>query len=468
MWKISLRELGFMKSLTSIPEEVTQFLSQNGAVSLIVKGAPGTGKSILVLSIIKVLGLTKSFYLTTRVKPQKLVNDLPWLRDILPCENILDATTTIIPARADVEGKISFGILKYTDKPSILRSLYDLIEKVENPFIVIDSIEAIQKVAGEEIFSDLLDLCRELNSKVIFVSEYEEIRKYDYLVDGVIHLKRYIIEGKTLRVMQIEKLRGISCRNPQYLFTLHAGYFKHFNPFKPRFPKEKKRFESLPCSKEFFSTGSKDLDQVLGGGFPKGSTVLVELGTDVEREIYFQLYIPIILNFLTQNKYVDIIATMGTSEEKIVSALSSYLDVKELSNININAEGWRADMLDLDKVKLIRAFDEKHKKEIEIKNESFLFFRSISTLKDIYGEHLSKIMRVGILDTQEKKVLTILTIREDEEEKNNLVSMVDFHIKLEKRNGVPLIYFLKPTIQFYAMETDYTLGYPKLELTPIE
>ncbi|MEM2145638.1 MAG: ATPase domain-containing protein [Candidatus Jordarchaeaceae archaeon] len=212
-----------MKSLISVPEEIVQFLSQKDGVSLMVKGAPGTGKSILVLSIIKVLGLTESFYLTTRVKPQKLVSDLPWIRDILPCEHIIDATTTIIPTKADVEGKISFGLLKYADKPSLLRSLYELIEKVENPFIVIDSIEAIQRVAGEEIFSDLLNLCRELNSKVIFVSEYEETRKYDYLVDGVILLKRYIIEGKTLRFMQIEKLRGISCRNPQYLFTLHAG-----------------------------------------------------------------------------------------------------------------------------------------------------------------------------------------------------------------------------------------------------
>ncbi|MEM2145639.1 MAG: hypothetical protein QW279_09775 [Candidatus Jordarchaeaceae archaeon] len=144
------------------------------------------------------------------------------------------------------------------------------------------------------------------------------------------------------------------------------------------------------------------------------------------------------------------------------------MDAKELSNLNINAEGWREDILDFDKVKLIRSFDEKRKKEVEIENESFLFFRAVSTLKDIYGEHLSKIIRVGILDTQEKKVLTILTIREDDVEKNNLASMVDFHIKLEKRNGVPLIYFLKPTTQFYAMDTNYTLGYPKLELIPIE
>ncbi|MEM3585732.1 MAG: hypothetical protein QXO71_00280 [Candidatus Jordarchaeaceae archaeon] len=260
----------------------------------------------------------------------------------------------------------------------------------------------------------------------------------------------------------------MNCKNPQYLFTLHAGRFKHLDPFKPSVPKESKRFEPTPCSKRFFSTGSKDLDQVLGGGFPKGSTVLVELGMDVERDIYFQLYIPIILNFLTQNKHVDIIATMGTSEERIVSALSKYLDVKELENLNISSEGWREDLLDSSKVKLIRAFDKKHEREIEIENESFIFFRAVSTLRDIYGEHLLRIIRVGILDTQERKVLTVLTMREDDEEKSNLASMVDFHVKLEKRNGVPLIYFLKPTTQFYAMEVDYTPGYPKLELIPIE
>ncbi|MEM3526111.1 MAG: ATPase domain-containing protein, partial [Candidatus Jordarchaeaceae archaeon] len=122
-----------------------------------------------------------------------------------------------------------------------------MVENIENPFIVIDSIEAIQKVAGEEVFNDLLDLCRELNSKLIFVSEYEEVRKYDYLVDGVILLKRYIENGRIIRVMQIEKLRGINCKNPQYLFTLHAGRFKHLDPFKPSVPKESKRFEPTPC-----------------------------------------------------------------------------------------------------------------------------------------------------------------------------------------------------------------------------
>ncbi|MEM3526110.1 MAG: gas vesicle protein GvpD P-loop domain-containing protein [Candidatus Jordarchaeaceae archaeon] len=102
-----------MRNPISIPKEIEQFLSQKESVSLMIKGSPGTGKSILALSTIKSLGLTESFYLTTRVKPQRLVSDFPWIRDMLFPEHIVDATATIFPSsRVDVEGKISFGALK--------------------------------------------------------------------------------------------------------------------------------------------------------------------------------------------------------------------------------------------------------------------------------------------------------------------------------------------------------------------
>jgi len=462
------KRLVWMDPEISIPKEMEKFLSQENSVSALVKGAPGTGKTILVLSTIRILGASESFYLTTRVKPQRLVSDFPWIKEFIPYDHIVDATTTIFPTiRAEKAKEIPYGLIRYADKPAFLREFYQLIEKTQKPVIVIDSIETIQKVTGEETFYDLLDICREINSKIIFVSEYEEVKRFDYVVDGVILLKRYIINGKILRVMQIDKLRGIACRNPQYLFTLYGGYFRYFKPFKPSIPRERKRFEPLPDSERFFSTGSRDLDRILGGGYVKGSTILFEIGKDVERDAYFQLYLPTVLNFLTHGKHVSILASLGTSSEKIVSLLTGFVSDEELKNLSIKTKVWTEGMLDAAKARLIIAFDE-HGIEIEVEEEGFLFLRGLDALSDLYKENLPKIIERGIFETQEKRVLTILAAKHGYQQLDHVANMVDFHFKIEKRNGVLLFHAAKPRTQFYAMEIDYTKGYPQLRLVPVE
>jgi len=101
--------------------------------------------------------------------------------------------------------------------------------------------------------------------------------KEDYLVDGVIELRREIIDEAVLRKMILHKLRGCSIEQPEYLFTLKDGRFRVFESFSYEPPEKPRLFEPLEDPDEnHFSSGSRSLDEIFGGGFPKGSTVLLD------------------------------------------------------------------------------------------------------------------------------------------------------------------------------------------------
>lgn len=233
----------------SIPESLESFLKANG-VSLLIKGLPGTGKTILALSILKVMGGVLGFYVTSRVKPRHLIEDYPWIGKAIPLDHIIDASKSIFPTVLVENGSVGedFGFIKYSDKPSFISELYQILKGSMNPLVILDSIEGIQEATTERIYFDLLDVQRELGIKMIFISEYEDEKELDYLVDGVVLLKMEFSNGEALRELQIKKLRGAPCRKHTYLFTLNHGVFKHFEPFKLQPPKEKKKFEPLPNS----------------------------------------------------------------------------------------------------------------------------------------------------------------------------------------------------------------------------
>ena len=63
-----------------IPEVIQEFLSSLGGRSLIVKGAPGTGKTTFALEILnKYKKKQKVCYISSRVEERSLKKHIPWL-----------------------------------------------------------------------------------------------------------------------------------------------------------------------------------------------------------------------------------------------------------------------------------------------------------------------------------------------------------------------------------------------------
>jgi KaiC/GvpD/RAD55 family RecA-like ATPase len=66
-----------------IPDDLLQFLN-NETYSLLIKGEPGTGKTALCLTILKVLNIKNNFfYISTRVSPNKLFYYFKWINKYL-------------------------------------------------------------------------------------------------------------------------------------------------------------------------------------------------------------------------------------------------------------------------------------------------------------------------------------------------------------------------------------------------
>jgi len=362
-----------------IPPEITSFFESDWGRSLMIKGKAGTGKTILSLSMMEALGeIENSFYISTRVANYSLHSQFPWLKDKEWRENLVDASIDFLRILSEgKEVKYSEERKKETEKVDMarkmlammkkeqdsggkeptdnvsrsmldsldigegsveLRDIYDRIDKrlPERTMIIIDSLEALverynidPKVLIKTLQKDLVE-----NSGVnlVIVIEEKESTKWDYLVDGYITLEEGEIEGKRVRHIYLNKLRGEKIKRPVYLMTLDEGRFTYFQPIdeklsiisKENLPIEDEKDEPY-LEKESYSTGSEELDRLLDFGLPKDSFVLLEIGKNVTVPGKMRVIGPLIMNFLLQDRKVVNIPLTTREERDVDSWLEDML-----------------------------------------------------------------------------------------------------------------------------------------------
>ncbi|MEM3594385.1 MAG: gas vesicle protein GvpD P-loop domain-containing protein, partial [Candidatus Jordarchaeaceae archaeon] len=125
-----------------IPSEVVDALSTQRCYKLLVKGAPGAGKTLLALSICAFLNKkSPAIYLSTRVTPESLYGTYPWIREIITPKYVLDATVS----RHRPSGDIAVAF-KYMEKPAFLQAIYELCVQSPKPSaIIVDSLDALKE-----------------------------------------------------------------------------------------------------------------------------------------------------------------------------------------------------------------------------------------------------------------------------------------------------------------------------------
>ncbi|MFQ5871121.1 MAG: gas vesicle protein GvpD P-loop domain-containing protein, partial [Candidatus Geothermarchaeales archaeon] len=93
-----------------IPRELVGFL-RRGRSTLVIKGDPGTGKTILSLELLKRFSKNRTgVYLGTRVSAERMLVQHPWLRGIVDSERFLTSAT---PPR----GRISLSDTRFEGSP---------------------------------------------------------------------------------------------------------------------------------------------------------------------------------------------------------------------------------------------------------------------------------------------------------------------------------------------------------------
>src|SRR5437773_1645084 len=294
-----------------IPREIVEFFNAPGGHSLIAKGPAGTGKTTFALQLTEELGeVTASHYLSSRVSDESLFRQFVWLKERLKPAGLqsggkVRAESKVARTALDqLEGKIMEGkegddaepesiggsevkgsFLEVTlgfDLPE-LEAAYEFVDKrlPERSLVLIDSIDALGEhygIPAARLITILQkDLVEASRQNVLYVLESSGETRLDYLGDGVVSLASSEYQGRRLRVLTIEKLRGQQVQQPRYLYTLDGGRLTAFNireEFRPAKPQVWKPVKDL--SKDAVSMGLDPLDRI-AGGLSRGRVIAFQL-----------------------------------------------------------------------------------------------------------------------------------------------------------------------------------------------
>ena len=391
------------------------------------------------------------------------------------------------------EGKLKildFTAVREKGVSAVMNAILDEIRAVKAKRLVIDSFSAMAQAFGSPI--DVRIMVHLLLSRIVrgmgctsLVIEEVPIGKSEigfgveeFVADGIIVLRAGYLNDRLFRDLELIKLRGVRLGEPKLAFTLEGG-FKAFTPLKPKPVREPKRFQPIPDPPGRYSTGSKDLDEALGDGVAKGSTILLELDEKVSTPIYHLLAAPMAANFMFQGRGVVIIPSSGVDPQLIRRRLQAYggteeewksymriltisvAEPTEFTNVAvIGRKDWRED------------FDRAFKIGEELMAETgqpTLSIISVDTLITLYGERAcEEILNVGATEVRKSKALLLAILKAGRRGLAvRLSPIADVYLRLTREHGCILTYGIRPRTGLYAVETDVSKGYPLPKLTPI-
>ncbi len=284
----------------SLPREIYSFFEIESGQTLLIKGLPGTGKTTLALEIMNCLCQERNgMYISTRVDPSRLYAVSPWVEEVIPPRNVVNATQTRLIESLKAARK---DISDYYSVLDFFRVFFDEAEETDNPMIIIDSWDAVLNYTAHLIGNDrasfeqnICEFARDLDTNLILVSEYARVMPLDYIVDGVVSMEQYRLPGyeegslrnRIVRQIRLDKLRGVEISNKSYTVTLHGGRFRFFEPYREQ---KDARIASdgvriADPSEDHISTGIPDLD-IVTGGLAYGSCNVIEIEHGVGKRYY--------------------------------------------------------------------------------------------------------------------------------------------------------------------------------------
>lgn len=457
--------------LASIPNEIVKFFSIKGNSTLLVKGKPGSGKTIFSLEcLIKLAKKGCGIYYSTRVCPETVVSQYPYITDHIPPKNIIDAATTPFP-----KSQSTYDAIMFSSIPEFLRALYaglKRVEKEEGAFIVIDSIDSVCEtlnVQQEKFLHAFAELARTSSIKAIIVTESpKEVTKLDYLADGVISMTYGYIDGKIYREMKIEKLRAVEIERPIIPFTLYGGRFTLPNEFK--FPNPMKLREKISKYVDFLrsskdtvgehTTGSPSLDRIMGK-IRGGNLILYLIRENVPSGVIAAIMGHHILSFLMRKNGVLLIPPRYGAKKFIISMVKTLVPNKSyLKNFRL-----------ISRPMDVNEFLEQYMKCLETlhkisKTVSIMF--SIDALENVFGP--SEGLKVGtriIMEARERNDVVFVFAHESSTIRNHIKDMSDRIIEVFYKHGYIFIHGIRHRTPIYNTYYSEDAELPDLQLLQI-
>ncbi|MEM0357067.1 MAG: ATPase domain-containing protein [Candidatus Bathyarchaeia archaeon] len=213
--------------------------------------------------------------------------------------------------------------------PTVLEMILHEIAALNAKRLVIDSFTAMAQAFKEPIEARSIlhniftKLVRQMGCTTLLIVEVPTgteklgISIEEFVADGVIVLKKEYHNNMLLREIEIKKLRGTRLRQQKFLFTLHKG-FRIFPPFGTKKLGNPPTFEAQRGTKTHYPSGIPELDEILGGsGYPRGASVLYELGENVPLEALEAIIYPTAANFILRDRGLMIVPPIGFGPEEI-------------------------------------------------------------------------------------------------------------------------------------------------------
>lgn len=296
-----------------IPEKLTNLLKSDNYV-LLIKGGPGTGKTILALSILLSLHQKKkSTYISTRVSPSKLFKHHNWLEkffEISKKQKYQDESEYVTDLAVFVDARL------YESGTLYERISNELIDS-RQPVIIIDSLDAIESFSDKETLGNNAKILQtwgeRARAKIIITVEDPNDSTFDFIADGIVELKEEYFNEKKIRKIVLSKLRGIKIERSSYFFTLNKGFFRSFEPYNASDYENSSQSAVLSPEKEnlkglvdesFFSTVHNELDRALRGDVLQSRIIDLNIDPNLSLGVIVRLMSRIVAKFTLANNPV--------------------------------------------------------------------------------------------------------------------------------------------------------------------
>jgi len=441
-----------------IVHDVLRAFEKINGYTILVKGSPGTGKTTFAVTLLEEVcskGGGKGVYISTRVDPETLYKQFPRISEFVPAGNILDATQSEF-----VEDKSKH--LRYEDFASFLRAVFTKVEEKDVSILIVDSWDAIHSQIGgdaEKLNVSMLDIARKPETNLVLISEKEEEEKLDYLVDCILLFKQEREDERLVRRVFIQKMRGIPIKEQMNLFTLHDGRFTHVTSNIALVRAKKER---IPNKDALFSSGIMALDDILGGGYPNGGFILLEVAKEsVGLESYWQIVLQTVANFLHNDMGVLVIPEEGLDAEFIKESIANYVEEAKIRNVKvINADAGSDNLSEY-----FNSYMEEYNK-LKGKGKHCLHVIGLTKM-NFFDEndvrvHLSEL----IVRNHHNGDLMIGLMRPSTVLSGEIKEMASIYLKMTQIDGVVCMYGIRPRTCIYGLSQE--LGeFLEIKLTPI-
>ena len=354
--------------------------------------------------------------------------------------------------------------------------------------VVLDSISAVEQAFGHEyearqVFNTVIQrLVRDLGCTTLVISERSEEALgrapfEEFVADGILTLKRGLP-----RELEVKKLRGTRLAKRSFVFTFSHG----FDVVETRIsaPDKPQRWKPIPGADRMISSGSEDVDRALGGGFPRGTYAVLEADTEVSLDEIRLFTHGMMMNFLSQGQGVMFVPVGGADAQELVGHVRPYLEEGSLEFLRV-AEELKVEEAPAKQVEIPPYVVLMKGGRNNIDVDTYMLFDTVNGLKRLTGD--KPVLRLMGYDTMESKYaeipeklyneigfavmrtraagdLSVGIARPKLGILPKILDMVDWHLKLWRKDRALMFQGVKPQTPLYAGQCDSSRGYPRTRL----